>query len=256
MNENKALVGLNNEIEFVKKFNENNDLVILEKMGISTNNVLAVHLKSTIYSEYHEQKVYPKSDIFLIKNIINREFLVEENFYINENNKLIKDSINNLFIPNSGISIKLKTNRYTIHKMGPTFFSNVFKIPELGVGASIYCKKNEEINKNQKIYSAWGSNKEQVQKYFSEALGYNLNLENLNDLKRVKQFSNETIKKMIKEDDYISDLIFKGKYAQDPYCANWIYDQKGFRKINTKEDFKVTTGSGRSKGAYTLVIKP
>ena len=41
MNENKALVGLNNEIEFVKKFNENNDLVILEKMGIPTNNVLA-----------------------------------------------------------------------------------------------------------------------------------------------------------------------------------------------------------------------
>ena len=67
MDKNKALIGLNNEIEFVKKFNENNDLFILEKMGISTNNVLAVHVKSTIYSEYHEKKVYPKSIFDIVK---------------------------------------------------------------------------------------------------------------------------------------------------------------------------------------------
>ena len=57
MDENKAILGLNNEVEFVKKFNENNTQSILEKMGISTNNVLAVHVKSTIYSEYHKKSV-------------------------------------------------------------------------------------------------------------------------------------------------------------------------------------------------------
>ena len=256
MDKNKALIGLNNEIEFVKKFNENNDLFILEKMGISTNNVLAVHVKSTIYSEYHEKKVYPKSDIFLIDKKINRELLVKESFYINENNKLLKDHFNNIYIPNSGISIKLNTDKYTIHKMGPTFFNNVFKISELGAGASVYCTKNEEIYKNKQIFTAWGCSKEQVQHYFNEIINCNLNLDDLNDLKRVKQISNETIKKMIKDDEKIFDLIFKGKYAQDPYCANWIYDLNGFKKINTAADFKVTTGSGRSKGTYTLVIKP
>ena len=185
MDKNKALIGLNNEIEFVKKFNENNDLFILEKMGISTNNVFAVNVKS----EYHEKKVYPKSDIFLIEKKINRELLVKESFYINENNKLLKDHFNNIYIPNSGISIKLNTDKYTIHKMGPTFFNNVFKISELGAGASIYCTKNEEIYKNKQIFMAWGCSKEQVQHYFDEILNCNLNLDDLNDLKRVKQIS-------------------------------------------------------------------
>jgi len=256
MDENKAILGLNNEVEFVKKFNENNNQSILEKMGISTNNVLAVHLKSTIYSEYHKKKVYPKSDVFLIENKIHRELLVKENFYLGEHSKLLKESLNDIYIPNTGISIKLKTNKYTIHKMGPTFFNNVFKISELGAGASIYCTKNEDIIKNKHIYTAWGTSKERIQHYFNETTDCNLNLDDLEDLKIIKKFSNETIKKMIKDNESISDLIFKGKYARDPYCANWIYDQKGFRKINTSEDFNVTTGSGRSKGNYTLVIKP
>ena len=256
MVENKALKGLINEIEFVKQFNQNIDSNILEKMGISTENVLAVHLKSKIYSEYHKKKVYPKSDICLIKNNINKELLVKENFYLNENNKLLEENFNKLYVPDSGISIKLKTNKYTIHKMGPTFFNNVFEVSELGAGASVYCTKIEEIKKNQEIYLAWGSSKNQVNKYFNSMLDTNLDLDNLDHLKRVKQFSNEKIKKIIKEDNFISDLIFKGKYAQDPYFANWIYDQKGFRKINTAEDFNVTTGSGRSKGTFTIVIKP
>ena len=175
--------------------------------------------------------MYPKSDVFLIENKIDRELLVKESFYINENNKLLKDHLNNIYIPNSGISIKLNTDKYTIHKMGPTFFNNVFKISELGAGASVYCTKNEEIYKNKQIFTAWGCSKDQVQHYFNEILNCNLNLDDLNDLKRVKQFSNETIKKMIKEDEKIFDLIFKGNYAQDPYCANWIYDQKGLEKL-------------------------
>ena len=32
MDENKAILGLNNEVEFVKKFNENNNQSILEKV--------------------------------------------------------------------------------------------------------------------------------------------------------------------------------------------------------------------------------
>ncbi|GIR94457.1 MAG: hypothetical protein CM15mP96_1150 [Gammaproteobacteria bacterium] len=41
-------------------------------------------------------------------------------------------------------------------------------------------------------------------------LDTNLDLDNLDHLKRVKQFSNEKIK-IIKEDNFISDLIFQRK---------------------------------------------
>ena len=230
MDENKAILGLNNEVEFVKKFNENNNQSILEKMGISTNNVLAVHLKSTIYSEYHEKKVYPKSDIFLIEKKINRELLVKESFYINENNKLLKDHLNNIYIPNSGISIKLNTDKYTIHKMGPTFFNNVFKISELGAGASVYCTKNEEIIKNKDIYTAWGTSKERVQHYFNETTDCNLILDDLEDLKIIKKFSNETIK-MIKDNESISDLIFKGNMLETPIVQIGFMIKKGLEKL-------------------------
>ncbi|GIR94456.1 MAG: hypothetical protein CM15mP96_1140 [Gammaproteobacteria bacterium] len=69
-------------------------------------------MKSKIYSGI-TKKVYPKSDICLIKNNINKELLVKENFYLNENNKLLEENFNKLYVPDSGISIKLKTNKYT-----------------------------------------------------------------------------------------------------------------------------------------------
>ncbi len=256
MVDNKAVKGLKNEIDFVKNFNKYSDKSLLRKMEISENDVLAVHLNSMIYSEYHKKKIYPKSDICLVKNLLNKDLLITEDFYLSDNSKLLNDNFNDLYIPNSGISIKLKTNKYTIHKMGPTFFNNVFKNSELGAGSSIYCMKIEEINKNEQIYEAWGTSEEEVKSYFNTIFQQTLNLKKLDDLKRIKSFSNERIKALIKGDDLISDLIFKGKYCDDPYSANWIYDQKGFRKIDTTEEFKITTGSGRSRGDYTIVIKP
>ena len=43
---------------------------------------------------------------------------------------------------------------------------------------------------------------------------------------------------MIKDDEKIFDLIFKGNYAQDPYCANWIFDLNGFKKLILQQTLK------------------
>ena len=61
---------------------------------------------------------------------------------------------------------------------------------------------------------------------------------------------------MIEASSVISDYVFTGKgLYPEPYPATWIFEAGEFRK-NGPMEFAVTTGSGRSRGDYTVVIKP
>jgi hypothetical protein len=260
MNENKALLGNENEKDFVTNFNlGHKDIVdsVSEGMKVDGNSVVAVHLTTAVYSDFYGKKIYPKSDAYLLFIDETLESLIKKNPYLNHKNEYVQKIFNNSFVKNSGISIKLQGNKYTIHKMGTEFFKNVFKIVELGAGASIYCKSQVEIPKNLRLIKEWGSNTEKFIEYFSKELNVQLAIDNLDDLQKIKSFSNMTIKKIIKSNQKIWELIFIGKHSfEDPFYAQWIYNSEKFRKIKKDEDFNVTTGSGRSKGIYTLVIKP
>ena len=61
---------------------------------------------------------------------------------------------------------------------------------------------------------------------------------------------------MILDNNLLSDFIFKGiGNFDEPYTATYLYEH-GELKENYYIPFKITTGSGRSRGDYTIVLKP
>jgi len=76
------------------------------------------------------------------------------------------------------------------------------------------------------------------------------------NLKQIKSFSNKEIAKIINTNKSISNFIFFGiGNFEEPFTAYWLFEYGEF-KANYVIPFTVTTGSGRSKGVYTLVLKP
>ena len=75
-------------------------------------------------------------------------------------------------------------------------------------------------------------------------------------LKKIKRYANKEIAKIIRNDKNISNFVFYGiDNFQEPFTAPWLFVHGEFRK-NYVMPFSVTTGSGRSKGKCTIVIKP
>ena len=62
------------------------------------------------------------------------------------------------------------SNSYQIIKLGPNSFENLFKSYELGAGASLYCKRENELYKNIDLISGWKSSLEQMVNFFQNLL--------------------------------------------------------------------------------------
>ena len=74
--------------------------------------------------------------------------------------------------------------------------------------------------------------------------------------KKIKTKSNKKIESKINNDQRISDFVFQGiGNLEEPFTAHWLYEL-GKLKVSGKMPFVVTTGSGRSRGDFTIVIKP
>ena len=75
-------------------------------------------------------------------------------------------------------------------------------------------------------------------------------------MSRIKSYSNKEIEKIIIQDKVVSDLIFKGiGNFEEPYTAHWIIENDELKE-NYYIPFTITTGSGRSKNIFTVVLKP
>ena len=145
-------------------------------------------------------------------------------------------------------------------KMSPSTFKKLFGSNILASGASIYCNKEVEFSKNSKLLEAWGVSEQEFIDYFNQQL--NIELKSVTEatskenLKLIKKFSNNEIAKIINTNKSISDFIFFGiGNFEEPFTAYWLFEHGEF-KANYLIPFTVTTGSGRSKGVYTLVLKP
>lgn len=250
-----TIQGEKEEIYYTKKINLN-----LEKyskiLGINPSKSVAVHLKGHQLSKINNKKVKPKADIIICSGE-NLKILLESNDYYLEEKFIEKHSLVPIF--NSGISIKLKDSKnYTYTKMTHNTFIKIFSDKILGCGSSIYCKNENELFKNQNILYAWGVEKEQFQDYFTSKINHEIKMDKKHCLEMVKTYSNQKIKDRILKDKNIFDFIFKGIGSfEEPFTSHFIIENNEIKKIE-KNDFKffVTTGSGRSKGIYTIVIKP
>lgn len=254
------------EINFVKSLNKksNESKIIWSKLFSfldlkQINKIYVVRVTKKVRSKIHDRKVFSRSDCYLIKADISREFLENSNYYLDE--KMLLDSrVDFDFIEFSGISLKIKdSKRYQILKMRPKSFEYIIGIPELGAGASLYTKRKDDFEKNKDILNGWNIKKENFIKFFEGKFNFDKNdnlLENKIFLEKVKTFSNLKIKEIIDNNKRIQKMVFKGEYLyEEPYVAHFIVEE-GTLKINNYIDFKITTGSGRSKGNYTIVLKP
>ncbi len=181
--------------------------------------------------------------------------MIENDYYLNEND-FEKFQLN--AIPNSGLSIKLSHSNYTITKISPNTFYKIFGSNILGAGSSIYCNKEEEFKKNIDVLNGWNVNENEFVNYFSEELKTEnkINLCDKKTLETIKTHSNLKISEIILSSVEKCNLIFKGiGNFEEPFTANWIIENDVL-KPNYFIPFIITTGSGRSKGIYTIVLKP
>jgi len=246
------------EVEFVKILNKKEDLSYWETLSLNPTNHYAIRVITKKYGKLNESKILPKADAFIAKGSVDSEYLQSKEYFLDEKDVAM---FNLEPIAKSGISIKrVDSKKYQIIKMSPSTFKKLFGSNILASGASIYCNKDVEFSKNIELLNAWGVSEKEFLTYFNQQL--NIELKSVTDatskenLKLIKKFSNEEIVKIINTNKNISDFIFFGiGNFEEPFTAHWIFEHGKF-KANYVIPFTVTTGSGRSKGVYTLVLKP
>lgn len=253
------------EYDLVYKLNKNkqqsNKLwkLLLTELGISSNeDIFAVRVSGPVYSSLSERKVLPKADLYLIQGKITHEELLDSNYWLEEEN-INFDRVR--VIPFSGISCKKPDSvGFTYIKLTVASYAKLFDDRLHGCGAMIFVK-NSDISHNVNILKAWGYTPEMFVKEYNEK--YNTAALTTSTLyssemcKQIKQTSIKYIEKEIRTKAHIRKAVFKGEGLFDePFTAQFIFSGGELETNNTLPDFSITTGSGRHKGNYTLVVKP
>lgn len=257
------MLGETAEKKLVKTLNSSPESKLWDDLNISSDNSYAVHVTEQKYSRICGGRVPPKADVYIANGFIPDKILQENNYYVDESfiEKFSLEKINE-----TGISVKMAdSKRFTITKMRPSTFKYVFGSLELGAGKSLYSRSPKNIHaKNLKVIVGWETNLKNLIKYFNPKTSLNLNKLNkeISDAekkrfyKKIKNIANDIIKEKINTDKFIQDFIFKGTgNFKEPYTAQWFYHGNRITKAGLIP-FTVTTGSGRSRGDFTVVIKP
>ena len=149
------------------------------------------------------------------------------------------------------------SKKFQILKTGPNSFNGLFGSYELGAGASLYCQRENELPKNLQLITGWNTTVNQMTNYFQQYTKGDTNFYlNKEICANIKNYSNKEIEHMIHTSSDLQKKIFNGiGLYEEPYTALFFYHGLEIHKLTTIP-FCVTTGSGRSKGEYTIVLKP
>lgn len=263
----RQLDGITAEYELVALMNQNrtknNPLwrFIMSKLSLtSLENIFAIRVNHLVESKFLGIKIFPKSDLYLCEANISEDLLEANSYHIDE---LILENMNIQSVPiiGSGISCKIaSSSSFTYAKISPNNFEKIFGNRLLGAGASLFVKE-DDIKLNNIVLKGWNISETDFIKALKN-IGQYSDLEKISDLKsvelkKIKSYFINKIKEIILSNKTVAEMIFIGNGLYDePYNAKFLYS-KGNIKINAiPESFTVTTGSGRHKGKYTIVIKP
>ena len=233
-----------------------------QTLGIkNTEEHFAIRVKRKVPSKKLGNLASPKADVYIASGKLEQSLLEDKKFFLTD------DDVEDIGLSRkegTGISVKKPgSNTYTIHKWGPASFKKIFGSYELGAGISIYRNRSNELVKNDALLSGWKTSWKEFEDYFSDTD----NIKMLKDesaksddrkevAKKVGTYSKKIAEDKIKNDANISDHVFRGSNDFDePYNATWLFAY-GILVRAIPFPFNVTTGSGRTKGNYTVVVKP
>ena len=246
------------EIKFVAKFNSDKNQFKTYLSNFSKyKNLWMVRVTTRQMSQLSGKKVFTRSDCYLTSFNIKLNSLLEEYDYYLCEEILDKKNISYKKVPYSGISVKLTTSKnFQILKTGPNSFNSLFNSYELGAGASLFCMRKNELDKNRDLIEGWRTSIERMNKYFNKFTKGNQRFYLDQEVcKNIKNYSCANIKRMIKDSADLQKKIFNGVGLYDePYTAFYFYQGSNFNKLTTIP-VSVTPGAGGSKGDYTSVRK-
>jgi hypothetical protein len=259
---NFVTAGANAEKNLVKELNKNKNDSRWKTLGIvNASDYFTIRVSKKVLSKMTNSKANPKADMYVSRGVIHQSILEEKEFLLNDDD-VKKFELSR--IPGTGISIKQPgSTSYTIHKWTPDSFQKTFGNYELGAGVSIFRQNENELTKNNELMIGWKTSWDSFEKYFSDIS----NIELLKDhntsgnirkqiAKKVSETSTKIVIKKIETDKQIQNRIFQGTFDFDePYNASWFYSNEILAPAG-KIPFSITTGSGRTKGDYTVVVKP
>lgn len=270
---NHAKQGLLYEFDFIKTNNLNKSLAnpiwkyLNSKLKLNNSFENLYFIKtSRAYSSLHDNFINAKADTYLAYGLVPIEVLKSLDYTLDET---IVEKYKLKKISFSGISIKKPDSKnYQILKISPKPFFNLFKFNDndpltLGAGASVYCKKESELQKNFPLILGWGSDVSKFKSYFKDIDNINLIDDpntstdlKLKVFKSIKNIATSRIKNIVIQNPNLLSAIFSGEgIFEEPYVAHYIFENNMITE-NIPKNFKVTTGSGRSKGNYQLEFKP
>lgn len=249
------------EFDLSKTMNRNKDnsmwRTLLPNIKDYTNFYI-VKVSSNQLSKLSEKKVKTKSDAYAIKALLNRDMLLRKEYVLDESDlKNVEYEIQH----ETGISIKIRASKnYTYQKFTKNSFyrafSNIDDVEFWFISLLIYSDDKERY-KNEKIISDLGYTLERYFEYVQKLMQLSVSDTNTSSFwNSVRRTAQDRIKREIKNNSELAENIFTGKHWFDsPYHAIFLYESGKLRK-NIVTDFEITTGSGRSKGKYTIEIKP
>lgn len=264
--ERSKINGINAEYELVSMLNRNRSKSsplwkeLRRMLDLPDRNVYAIRVSHQIHSDFLGQTVYPKSDIYLCKADIPEEALEAMGYAFDED--IAKEyEIDIKPIKSSGISCKIPTsNKFTYAKISATNFAKYFGDNIIGAGASIFVR-GEDIALNHKVLEGWNITESQFIRFVNSVPNLP-NCNSLSDLTEkglslIKTYCNVAIEYLIRNKKDIQDMIFLGKgLFDDPYFAPIIFSEGKLKSNNMPMNFAITTGSGRHKGKFTIIVKP
>lgn len=206
------------------------------------------------------KKVKCKADNFVIKANIDKNYLLQYEYQITE--KMLKDIGDYKVIEGTGISVKkADSTNYTIIKLTNNTFEKAFEnyikdIRFITAGAILYSDKNQLFRNKKILKDLKMDQKELLDFYHKEYTIKGEGLEDIELIKKISKKSKEVVREAIEENKDLKMQLFTGKgWFQDPFCINFIFKEAKLTS-NIYTDYTVSNGSGRSKGNYSIILKP
>lgn len=256
-----TFLGDKEEFDISRRFNKNKKSPIwneITKNLGNLDNIYMIKVSNRVLSYLSDRRVYSKADAYLVRANFSQNYLLEKEYSLDESDLVGKKYC---VIENTGVSVKIEgSTGYTIQKLTYASFikafSTILEKPDYIFLAIILYSNEKDKVKNDGIIETLAVDKEKATSYYIDKIGKMLNLNNAADLLKIKKWAQKELKEAIKNNVSIYKSLFTGSdWFDEPYVAHFIYLNKKI-KINQLTDFTITTGSGRSKGKFSIEIKP